>query len=195
MPDAYIVAGPNGAGKTTLALKIADELGIPYVGADAIAERIDPARPIRARVQASREFFAEVHRLASEGRSFVCESTLAGRGFGHHLSALRDAGYTVSIQYVFVSSVEVCLARIAERVRRGGHDVPIEDVIRRFVRSKHNFWSVYRHQVDDWQLLYNGSDGFRPVQAGGRGWRIQYDTPLLKLFRTDVPTSDGKRPL
>ena len=189
-PEAFVVAGPNGAGKSTLALKIADDLGIPYVGADEIAAQLDPTFPVRARIEASRRFFAEIHRLASERTSFVCESTLAGRGFGVHLSDLRAAGYSVSIQYVFVASVDVCLARIAERVLRGGHDVPEADVIRRFLRSKQNFWTMYRHQVDDWQLVYNGADGFRPVVSGGPEFRTHYDTPLFRLFRTDLSRDD-----
>ena len=182
--EAFVVAGPNGAGKTTLALEIAADLGIPYVGADDIAARLDPVDPTRARVSAGRQFFAELDRLTGEGASFVCESTLSGRGFVGVMRQMTGAGYRVVLNYVFVSSAEVSLARVAERVRRGGHDVPAADVRRRFTRSARNFWSLYRPLADEWSLDYNGADGFRRVAAGTAHDLAVYDDELITLFHT-----------
>ncbi len=182
-PEVFVVAGPNGAGKTTLALEIAAELGLPYVGADDIAARMNPANPAAARVAAGRAFFADVERLTAAGTSLVCESTLSGRGFSATMQRFRSAGYSVSVEYVFLDSADVCLARVAERVRRGGHDVAAEDVVRRFGRSKRNFWILYRPLADVWALDYNGADGFRRVAAGTRLGFGVYDDTLFALFR------------
>lgn len=191
--EAFVVAGPNGAGKTTLALEIAADLGIPYVGADDIAARLDPVDPTRARVSAGRQFFAEIDRLTGEGASFVCESTLSGRGFVGVMRRLVEADYAVSVRYVFVSSTSVCLARVAERVRRGGHDVPAADIVRRFERSKQNFWRLYRPLAGAWTLDHNGADGFQRVAAGTPEELAVYDADLFNLFHlsssTDAPTS------
>ena len=60
------------------------------------------------------------------------------------------------IVYTFVDSPSDCLARIQSRVQNGGHPVPDEDVLRRFYRSKYNFWNKYAPLVDHWVLYYNG---------------------------------------
>ena len=189
-PEVFVVAGPNGAGKTTLALEIARDLGIPYVGADDIAARLNPEDPAAARVAAGRAFFAEVERLGAAHGSFVCESTLSGRGFAGVMTRLRGAGFRVTVQFVFVSDPTTCLARVAERVLRGGHDVPASDVVRRFSRSAHNFWTRYRDLADDWQLFYNGPDGFREVASGGAGTVDLLDGVLLDQFLALLRTDD-----
>ena len=184
--EAFVVAGPNGAGKTTLALEIAADLGIPYVGADDIAARLDPADPVRARVAAGRQFFADIDRLAGEGASFVCETTLSGRGFAAVLTRLSTAWYTTTIPYVFVATAEVCLARVAERVRRGGHDVPEVDVRRRYLRSKSNFWNLYRPLADNWSIVHNGSDGFQVAASGTQDSESIRSDVLFNLFLQDI---------
>ena len=78
----------------------------------------------------------------------------------------KALGYTTTIAYTFVDSAEVCIERIAVRVKNGGHDIPPEDVIRRYGRSKENFVSVYAPIVDHWMLYYNGGDDFVLVAHG-----------------------------
>lgn len=56
--EALIVAGPNGAGKTTFAQEYVAVYPRPFLSADAIAQRLNPAQPEQARVQAGRAFFA-----------------------------------------------------------------------------------------------------------------------------------------
>ncbi|HMB92204.1 MAG TPA: AAA family ATPase [Rhodothermales bacterium] len=76
-PEILIVAGPNGAGKTTFSQEFVAEQQRPFLSADAIAARLNPADPTQARLQAGRTFFAalDAHR---QDTSFVVESTLAG---------------------------------------------------------------------------------------------------------------------
>jgi len=49
----------------------------------------------------------------------------------------------------------LALRRIAARVRQGGHDVPVKDVLRRFDRSWTNFQTVYKLLADDWAVYDN----------------------------------------
>jgi len=99
---------------------------------------------------------------------------------------LKQAGYTVIIAFVFVESPALCIARVEERVRKGGHHVPEDDVVRRFYRSKRNFWSVYRHRADTWQLYYNVDEGFQGVATGkGDAYTVSNES-LFTLFIQDI---------
>jgi len=67
------------------------------------------------------------------------------------------AGYRVEIVYLKIDSPQLALKRITARVKRGGHDVPREDVLRRFARSWANFDGVYRPLADLWEVYDNSS--------------------------------------
>lgn len=184
--EALIVAGPNGAGKTTFAEEYVAAYPRPFLSADAIARRLNPSQPSAARLQAGRIFFEELDALIRSGQDFVVESTLAGRGAGRMLVRLQRAGYTVTIAFVFLASPGACLARVEERVRKGGHDVPAADVVRRYYRSKRNFWSVYRHAADYWSLVYNAGEMFQDVAAGSGGLFDVSDEMLFRQFLHDI---------
>ncbi|MCK4304216.1 MAG: AAA family ATPase [Candidatus Eisenbacteria sp.] len=181
-PRAIIVAGPNGSGKTTFAYEYLAVRHYPYISADVIAESLAPTDIQSVRLEAGRLFFQQVAREVSAGDDFLVESTLAGRGFQRVIHNLRDASYEISIAFVFLSSAEACLARVHERVRKGGHPVPDLDVIRRFYRSCSNFWRLYRPLVDRWHLFYNGSAQFHEVAVGEGTTSDVRDETLFDVF-------------
>ena len=189
-PELLIVAGPNGAGKTTLAREYASETGIPYVGADAIAETISADNPASARMEAGRQFLRIVDEYLSQRESLVVETTLSGRTFRHTIAKARDAGFDVSIAYLFLESADACMARVTERVRKGGHHVPDADVRRRFARSVVNFWTIYREMADNWVLLYNGTGRLQDVAAGSHENVSIRETTLFDDFMTIAGTPD-----
>lgn len=165
-PLLLIVGGPNGSGKTTVAKQFSESRGIPYLGADAIAEQLNPSNPANAAISASRTFSRTIRQLIAERQSFICESTLSGLTLKNFLGAARESGYAIEIAYLLVESEDLCLTRVAERVRKGGHDVPEVDVRRRFSRSLNNFWNVYRHLADSWLVCYNGKSSLQDAAAG-----------------------------
>lgn len=67
----------------------------------------------------------------------------------------RSAGYRVKLVFLSLGSEEEAIARVAMRVRQGGHDIPPELVRRRFVSGMRNFRDVYRTRVDFWQWFDN----------------------------------------
>ena len=75
-------------------------------------------------------------------------------------------------------------ARIAARVRKGGHYIPDADVRRRYTRSKKNFWDMYAPIVDYWTLLYNGDAQvvMTARKDNGYGTAIFSDS-LFQLFK------------
>lgn len=190
MPHLLIVGGPNGSGKTTVAMRYSAFLSVPYIGADAIAVSICPADPASARIAAGRQFSRSVGELLASGTSFVAESTLSGRSLRRNLIKAGQRGFEITIAFVFVDSEDVCVARVAERVRKGGHDVPENDIRRRFGRSINNFWTVYRELADNWVVLYNGGGRIQDVSAGSRSHLTIRDSTLHSLFMTSVQSQD-----
>ena len=189
MAEAYIVGGPNGAGKSTLAYGLQDDLGYTYLSADRIAHELNPSDPLSARVSAGRTFYKRLQATIEAAENFIVESTLAGQSMGRVLTQLNRKSYSTRIAFVFLDSPELCIRRVKERTRRGGHDVPKEDIIRRFYRSKNNFWSTYRYQVDSWFLLYNAVDNFQDVASGESDRVNVMDEELLTLVLRDVSST------
>ncbi|MEM6784893.1 MAG: AAA family ATPase [Bacteroidota bacterium] len=186
MPHALIVGGPNGAGKSTLAYEYVEVYGYTYLSADEIAVRLRPDEPSAARIEAGKRFFVRLRDLIVEGRDFIVESTLAGEGFRRILDRLARAGYTTYIAFVFLDSPVLCIRRVAQRVRAGGHDVPTADIVRRYTRSKANFRTTYRFQVDRWHLFYNAGEQFQRVATGERDAVDVLDEHRFALFLSDI---------
>jgi len=157
-----IIGGPNGAGKTTFAVSAAREWSLRYLGADLIAETLGLGSRGSDAVRAGRVFTETVRAAIASRESLLVESTLSGLGAGRLMCRARDAGYRVSVGFVFVDSADTCIARIRTRVLKGGHSVPDGDVRRRFRRSLLNFWERYRLDADRWHLTYNGGVDARP---------------------------------
>lgn len=181
-PRLLIVGGPNGSGKTTLALEYADEFALPYVGADAIAATLNPPNPAAAQTAAARQFIGTLKAHIARKQSFVCESTLSGLTMKNFVASAHDAGYLISIAFLFVDSADVCVARVAERVRTGGHNVPEVDIRRRFTRAIRNFWTIYRELADNWVLLYNGITTLQDIAVGSGNQTAIRDSELFGTF-------------
>ncbi len=183
-PQLVIVGGPNGAGKSTFARYFADNEGLPYLGADDIAAELSSGDPALVRVAAGRLFSRRLADALMARQSLVIESTLAGASLARSIAKARAAGYQVTIVVVFLDSECLCLHRIAERVEQGGHDVPEEDVRRRFQRVFPVFWQHYRPLADRCLLVYNGGESFLIVaEAENDEWSI-YDAQMWTKFNS-----------
>lgn len=158
-----IIAGPNGAGKTTFALEfLPNEAGCPlFVNADLIAAGLAPFAPQSATVRAGRVMLLELARHCSALESFAFETTLSGRAYLRHIRQWQAAGYRVKMIFLRLDSVDEAIARVAQRVRQGGHDIPEATIRRRFSAGYRNFSELYAPKVDAW-ALYNNS-GPQPV--------------------------------
>ena len=158
-----IIAGPNGAGKTTFAREfLPNEAGCPvFVNADLIAAGLAPFAPESAAVQAGRLMLQELERHFAARQSFAFETTLSGRAYLRHIRRWQAAGYRVKLIFLKLEHVDEAVARVAQRVKQGGHPISDDVIHRRFVAGLANFEMHYAPQVDAWALYDNS--GPRPL--------------------------------
>ena len=164
-----IIARPNGAGKTTFAREfLPNEAGCPvFVNADLIAAGIAPFQPEIAAFRAGRLMLEEIAAHVAAGRDFAFETTLSGLTYATMIPAWRSAGYRVKLLFLSLASEEEAIARVAMRVRQGGHNIPPEVIRRRFVGGIKNFHDVYRSRVDFWQWFDNSGPAPQLREEGG----------------------------
>jgi predicted ABC-type ATPase len=158
MPTAYLIAGPNGAGKTTFATEFLPDFVHcrEFVNADLIAAGLSPFAPETQAIRAGRLVLTRIKELAGARQDFGFETTLAGRGYVKLISELKRAGYRVILFFLWLPDAEMAVARVANRVRQGGHDIPEPVIRRRFEAGLRNFFRLYAPLVSSWHL-YDGS--------------------------------------
>ena len=156
-PRVLIIAGPNGAGKTTFAREfLPQEADCPiFVNADLIAAGLAPFAPDTEAIHAGRLMLVEIERHFTARESFAFETTLSGRGYLRSIRRWQAAGYQTKLIFLSLQFPEEAIARVAERVRQGGHDVPEATIRRRYQAGIANFYTLYAPLVDAWVLYDN----------------------------------------
>ena len=135
-------------------------------------------------------FFQNIKAVVQKGQDLLIEVTLSGRSFQRILDFLKQANYTIYIVFIFLESSDLCIDRIHQRVMNGGHDVPQEDIVRRFYRSINNFWQTYKNIADIWSIYSNSGNRFYRVAVGEKDSVTIYDNELFTLFMNNVSGVD-----
>ena len=117
---------------------------------------MNPADPQRMRVAAGRETLRRIHGYLENGVSFAIETTLASKRALETMREAKTRGFTVQIAYVCLNTPERCILRVQQRALQGGHDVPDEDIRRRYDRSLANLPEAIL--VADRAILYDNSE-------------------------------------
>jgi predicted ABC-type ATPase len=169
LPEIYLLGGPNGAGKTTAAREfLAKRLELlTFVNADVIAQGLSGFAPDTVAREAARIMLQRVEELAASCSDFALESTISGLTLANSLKRWKAVGYRVHIAYFWLRSPDLAVARVAERVRKGGHSVPEETIRRRWRRSARNFFARYRPLADTWEVYDNTAEDTYRLMAHG----------------------------
>ncbi|MDR0563461.1 MAG: zeta toxin family protein [Azoarcus sp.] len=147
-----IIAGPHGTGKTLFAHSFlpAEAACVRFINANLIAAGLSPFAPEDALARANRLVQEEIHDSARYGKSFAFETTLPDPGYAQIIPKWQKAGYRVYLYFLQLANADLAVARVAERVRQGGHNVPEEVIRQNFETSQFHFEHNYRENVDTW---------------------------------------------
>ena len=156
----YLIAGANGSGKSTLASELLPSENIDFLNADDLAKSLCPDHIESVKIQAGKILLKRLTHLLNSNKSFAIETTLSGKNHIKTIKRAKEVGFKVVLIYSFLDNPTLCEKRIKIRVLNGGHDIPKDDIIRRFYRSKKNFLYVYKDIVDEWNLFYNGASEY-----------------------------------
>ena len=168
MPRLYILSGCNGAGKTTASYSLLPELldCREFVNSDEFAKSISPFDPSSASISASRYMLMRIDYLLGLKADFSIETTLATRSLVGIIEEARSLGYTVTILYFWLSSPELAIKRVQDRVASGGHNIPDEVVKRRYYMGIKYLMNTYIQLCDRWVLADNTKSPFTVIAEG-----------------------------
>ncbi len=101
----------------------------------------------------------------------IVETTLSGHRILATIKKAIERGYYIRLYYVGLNTVEESLARIENRVKKGGHDIPDADVKRRFNKRFEDLVAVL--QYCDEATFYDNENGFVAVAEYKNGEILQ----------------------
>ena len=137
-----MLAGVNGAGKSSIGGAMLRAAGASYFNPDEAALALIAANPGLDKVKANAAAWRQGKRLLEkairERLDFAFETTLGGSTMSRLLGEAAAQGIEVRIWYAGLASPEEHIARVAQRVSRGGHDIPEATIRRRWRHSRQN---------------------------------------------------------
>lgn len=173
-PELIVIAGPNGSGKTSVTRKFLHyewAVGTVYINPDEVAKDMFGDWNSKEAVLNAANYCAEWReRCLEEHRSFVFETVMSAEDKLNFIIKAQQYGFFIRLFFISTSSPKINASRIADRVMKGGHDVPISKVISRYYKSIENCKTistvvdrlyVYDNSVDgeEARLLFRLSNG------------------------------------
>lgn len=172
-PRFNIIAGVNGTGKSSLRGVIVDyvELGI-IVDPDLIAKENGTKEKRLSDVEAGKIAIKRIDDCLCSFSTFTRETTLSGHRIVKELRQAKEAGFNVSMFYVGLETVEDSLERIANRVKKGDHDIPEDVVRRRYDKRFEDFMKCV--PFCDEIIFYDNDNGFKRIAIYDREFGFRY---------------------
>jgi predicted ABC-type ATPase len=187
-PQLWVIAGPNGARKTTLVgRRVATR--IPVINPDDIAAalpRIDGRLDER---QAAIFAVKRRTRMLLDGDSFAIETTLTEHSALKLIADARRAGYKITLVFVGLSSVDLSMRRVEDRVDAGGHAVPVSALVRRYPEALAHFGIALK--MVDRVFVFDNSGARRRLLLSLDDMRIKFRVRELPAWlRRSLPDHD-----
>jgi predicted ABC-type ATPase len=162
-PVLHVLAGPNGAGKSTFVARVLQPVThLPFVNADEIAAERWPGEELEHAYHASRAAAELRRRMLGHGESFITETVFSHRSKVALVQQAAALGYLVNLHVILVPA-ELSVQRVAERVSRGGHEVPEEKIRSRYARLLKLV--VDARAVADRSTFYDNSIAKKPFRV------------------------------
>lgn len=184
-PELIIIAGPNGSGKTSITRKFlhhewAD--GTTYINPDQVAKNLfGDWNDRNAVLQAANYCSALREKCLIKKRSFVFETVFSAQDKIDFVIRAKEAGFFIRLFFISTANPAINASRIANRVMKGGHDVPIPKIISRYYKSIRNCKTVA--PIIDRLYVYDNSiddADARPLFRLSNG-------QIAKQYTTDIP--------
>jgi predicted ABC-type ATPase len=178
-PWLWLLAGPNGAGKSTCSALLFNLAGAirEVVNPDVFARRLLPEAPEKAALQAGRLARQRMSDLLKKRHSFAVETTLSGHLHLQDVKRAKSEGWNAGILYVGLRSARLAVERVRLRTLSGGHNVPEDDIRRRYERSLTNLAGI-SEVVDAVVVLDNSLSSFKIVLIANGG-EVTFRAPRL----------------
>ena len=136
----YVLAGTNGAGKSSIAGEMLLARGTVFFNPDDAARLILDKNPGISQSEANSTAWQEgkrhLERAIREKGNYAFETTLGGRTITRLLQMALLEGIEVRMWYVGLAGVDLHIARVSSRVKKGGHDIPQERIRQRYSESR-----------------------------------------------------------
>lgn len=165
--DFFVIVflGPNGCGKTTLASKLANSLKIPYVNIDLIGQQyfshIDDYNE-KMTLSANLTDIEHNEKLINQ-QSFITELALSNPKDLEFLNKVKISGAKLITVCVLTRNVEINISRIANRVIKGGHNVPEYKIKERYIKFFKNM--PFAVEVSNLCFIYDNSYAYKILLA------------------------------
>ena len=96
------------------------------------------------------------------------------------LAELLEVNYQFHLIFLWLPDADMAVARVRERVRLGGHDIPEETIRRRYDAGPRNFFRLYRRLTTSWRFLDNSNvAGPRELASGEGNTENDIEDPVL----------------
>ncbi len=139
-----------------------------FVDADVIARNLPRSRSVA--ITAGRAMLRRLDELGAGRRDFGFETTLASRSLVPRIRRLARAGYECHLVFLWLPNADLAVARVADRVRLGGHAVPEQTIRRRYRSGLRNFFALYRPLTTTWRMYDNST---MPLSGNVSGRRLK----------------------
>lgn len=184
-PELIIIAGPNGSGKTSITKKFLHHEwaeGTTYINPDEVANEIfGDWNSLEAVLKAATYCTEWREKCLNEKVSFVFETVMSSIDKIDFIAKAKKQGFFIRLFFISTSSPTINASRIADRVMKGGHDVPISKIVSRYYKSIENCKAV--SSIVDRLYVYDNS-------IDGEEAKLQFrlvNGCVGKIYTTNIP--------
>ena len=152
-----IIGGVNGSGKSSLTGAIKAER--KDLGTIIDVDKLNAT--LGDKISGGKEAIKKINHCIEDGLSFTQETTLSGARTVSTAKKAKEHGYYIRLYYVGLDTATESLKRIQNRVEKGGHDIPKEDVMRRFQNRFESLKAILPYC--DEAVFFDNDNGFAEI--------------------------------